>query len=50
MDQSIRYLQARVFEEVEGRREAMIGWFQACEWAKVWEKAGVMVQMKPVVL
>ena len=41
----IGYLQARVFGEVEGERERMIGWFQACEWTKMTVQRKVVVQL-----
>ena len=48
MGQRVRYLQVCVSGS-EGEREVMIGWFQACEWVKVWRKTEVMVQWKAVV-
>ena len=38
----------RVFVEVEGEREVMIGQFQVCERVKVWGRAEVMVRGKIV--
>jgi hypothetical protein len=49
VDQWIRYLRERAFGKAEGEREVMIGWFQACEWVKVWRKREVTVQWKVVV-